>query len=138
MSNPNSCGCVWALLRDPFYPPLISHWKANHPEAMAALLEAQSHRTDLSPRPEAAMRRVGLHYTPMGSEEFKAKFYAEHFMTDPAKVAPIRKPLGCLPALARATALLVVCGLIMRASPGLGMVLAVVGLCWIVRLWHHV
>jgi hypothetical protein len=48
------CGCFTALCRDPFFPPLISHWQKYHPNSLAILENAQAWRSATAPRPEAA------------------------------------------------------------------------------------
>ena len=39
-----TCGCIAALLRDPFFPPLISHWAAYHAGSLAILHQTQANR----------------------------------------------------------------------------------------------
>jgi hypothetical protein len=56
------CGCFSALCRDPFFPSLVSHWQMYHLNSLAILGNAQAHRPDLDPRPEAAEERGRAHY----------------------------------------------------------------------------
>lgn len=65
------CGCFAALGRDPFFPPLVSHWQTYHPDSLAVLKDAQARRTDLDPRPEAAQERGRAHYRFTCSPEWR-------------------------------------------------------------------
>ena len=42
-----TCGCFVALCRDPFFPPLVGHWRRYHPASLAILAHSQAQRSQL-------------------------------------------------------------------------------------------